>query len=125
MLWNNNNDDNAIVRVVFQFGANLSGFAFLYIDLVLITSLSITCKDIMLIKKSYTKLGSDRIFFSIWYVTYLYFLVGYTEAYPILVAKFPQVSLLSIVPVLSIVVQITINFLIQLFVFFAVQSEPW
>ena len=118
---------------MFQFGANLSGFAFLYIDLVLITTLSVTCKSTIEASHAFVwnrtcahgvpgdsvNLRSYRTFFCCCST------VGHTEAYSKLAPRCPQVSLLSLVPIVSIVLQISINFLVQLFVWFNIQTQPW
>ena len=51
--------------------------------------------------------------------------VGFTAAYEDMVPKAPQISLLSLAPILSILLQMLINISVQLVVWFNVQNQPW
>ena len=51
--------------------------------------------------------------------------VSYTRAYPDLVPRPPQVSLISLQPIASILTQMTCIIGVQLTAFFVVQQQPW
>lgn len=57
--------------------------------------------------------------------TQLSLAVGYTQAYPRLVPKAPQVSLLAPLPILSIALQMCVVLPVQLLVWLFTTRQPW
>ncbi|XP_021372586.1 probable cation-transporting ATPase 13A3 isoform X2 [Mizuhopecten yessoensis] len=81
------------VCLLYWIGANMTDFEFLYVDLILVSTLSIT--------------------------------FGRTEAHPKLAKEPPPFSLTSVLPILSLVIQISIQMSVQVFCFYHVQTQPW
>ncbi|KAL4221280.1 hypothetical protein ACF0H5_019543 [Mactra antiquata] len=81
------------VLILYHVDSNLTDFEFLYIDLALLTTLSVT--------------------------------YGRTEAHPKIAKEPPQLSLTSLAPILSLVLQMAIQIASQVFCFLNVQQQPW
>ncbi|XP_074655919.1 polyamine-transporting ATPase 13A3-like [Tubulanus polymorphus] len=81
------------VLILYWIGANLTDFEFLYIDLILLTSLSIT--------------------------------FGRTAAYPFLSREPPLVSLFSSAPIISLIIQVSVQLLFQVITYYFVLAQPW
>ena len=58
-------------------------------------------------------------------ISVLYFAVSYTEAYPFLLAQRPGGSLMSPVVLFSLISQIVVQTVVQVFGFYYVQSQTW
>lgn len=56
---------------------------------------------------------------------FVFFPVGKTEAYPMLVARRPGGSLMSPVVLFSLISQIIVQTSVQVAGFFYIQSQPW
>lgn len=52
-------------------------------------------------------------------------IVCYTGPYPVLDPKPPRVSLIAVTPVLSLVLQLLINFVVQMIVWTYTAKQPW
>ena len=50
---------------------------------------------------------------------------GHTAAYPTLVKEPPQLSLTSLAPIMSIILQIVIQMAAQVFALENIQEQPW
>ena len=94
----------------------MTDFGFLYIDLFLLTTLATTCK---LYKHLSHVLNTFHA------VTPRSLTVAYTGAFEQLVPRAPEVSLIALQPILSILAQITVIIVAQFAAFFTVQSQPW
>ncbi|KAL5013799.1 hypothetical protein ScPMuIL_008069 [Solemya velum] len=81
------------VLLLYWVGANLTDFQFLYVDLILITTLAIT--------------------------------FGRSPAYHLLDKELPVVSLVTLGPILSLLLQMVIQIGVQVGAFFYVQQQPW